>query len=120
MQAILIVTDCKIVETHRFAYTASMMNSLHFNQAKLIELCRQNDVKRLSLFGSMARGEATAQSDIDLLVEFSKRKSLLALVALERQFSALLGHKVDLLTEAAISPYLRQRIKQDLQVLYAA
>jgi uncharacterized protein len=97
-----------------------MMNSLQFNKSKLIELCRQNDVKRLSLFGSMARGEATAQSDVDLLVEFSKRKSLLTIVSLERQFSTLLGREVDLLTEAAISPYLRQRIKQDLQVLYAA
>ena len=89
-------------------------------QADLIELCRQNDVKQLSLFGSMARGDETPQSDIDLLVEFSKRKSLLALVALERQFSLLFGREVDLLTEAAISPYLRNRIKQDAQVLYAA
>lgn len=91
-----------------------------FDQAQLAQLCQQNDVKRLSLFGSMARGEATEQSDIDLLVEFSQRKSLLALVALERQFSTLLHREVDLLTEAAISPYLRKRIKQELQVLYAA
>lgn len=89
-------------------------------QATLIELCRQNDVKQLSLFGSMARGDATPQSDIDLLVEFSERKSLLSLIALERQFSSLLGREVDLLTEAAISPYLRKRIKQEALVLYAA
>ena len=99
-----------------------MRNRLPFDlpqaiQADLIELCRQNDVKQLSLFGSMARGDETPQSDIDLLVEFSKRKSL---VALERQFSLLFGREVDLLTEAAISPYLRNRIKQDAQVLYAA
>ena len=68
----------------------------------------------------MARGEATDQSDIDLLVYFSKRKSLLALVALERQLSTALGRKVDLLTEAAISPYLRERIKRELQVIYEA
>ena len=102
-----------------------MRNRLPFDlpqaiQADLIELCRQNDVKQLSLFGSMARGDETPQSDIDLLVEFSKRKSLLALVALERQFSLLFGREVDLLTEAAISPYLRNRIKQDARVLYAA
>jgi len=102
-----------------------MRNRLPFDlpqtiQADLIELCRQNDVKQLSLFGSMARGDETPQSDIDLLVEFSTRKSLLALVALERQFSLLFGREVDLLTEAAISPYLRNRIKQDARVLYAA
>lgn len=89
-------------------------------QAKLIELCRQSDVKQLSLFGSMARGDATPQSDIDLLIEFSQRKSLLAMINLERQFADLLGREVDLLTEAAISPYLRNRIKQEAKVLYAA
>jgi uncharacterized protein len=96
------------------------MATLPFDTNKLIEICRQNDVSRIGVFGSMARGEANAQSDIDLLVEFSKRKSLLALVALERQISTALGRKVDLLTEAAISPYLRDRIKRDLQIIYEA
>jgi len=96
------------------------MVAFPFDISKLIEICRQNDVARVGIFGSMARGEADDQSDIDLLVEFSKRKSLLALVALERQLSTALGKKVDLLTEAAISPYLRDRIKRDLQVIYEA
>jgi len=94
------------------------MVALPFDTNKLIELCRENDVAKVSIFGSMARGEANEQSDIDLLVEFSKRKSLLALVALERKISSALGKKVDLLTEAAISPYLRDRIKRDLRVIY--
>ncbi len=94
------------------------MVALPFDTSKLIEICRQNDVAKVGIFGSMARGEADDQSDVDLLVEFSKRKSLLALVALERQISAALGRKVDLLTEAAISPYLRDRIKRDLQIIY--
>ena len=94
------------------------MVALPFDANKLIELCRQNDVRKVGIFGSIARGDANAQSDIDLLVEFSKRKSLLALVALERKISTALGRKVDLLTEAAISPYLRDRIKRDLLVIY--
>ena len=96
------------------------MDALLFNTEKLIEICRQNDISKVSLFGSMARGEANERSDIDLIVEFSKRKSLLKVVALERQMSAALGKKVDLLTEAAISPYLRDRIKRDLRVIYEA
>ena len=88
--------------------------------AKLIEICRRNDVAKMGVFGSVAREEATYQSDIDLLVYFSKRKSLLAHVALERQISTALGRKVDLLTEAALSPYLRDRIKRELQVIYEA
>lgn len=94
------------------------MSAVLFDTSALIELCRQNDVAKLELFGSSARGEAREDSDIDLLVEFSKRKSLLALVSLERQMSAVLGRKVDLLTEAAISPYLRQKINRDRRVIY--
>jgi uncharacterized protein len=94
------------------------MTSYPFDVQKLIEICRQNDVAKISIFGSMAREEATEQSDIDLLVEFSRRKSLLALVALERKLSLALGRKVDLLTEAAISPYLREPILREQQVIY--
>lgn len=96
------------------------MASLPFDVAPLIDICRENDVSKVGVFGSMARGEASAQSDVDLLVEFSKRKSLLALVALERKISSAIGRKVDLLTEAALSPYLRERILGDLQVIYEA
>ena len=96
------------------------MVTLPFDTQKLIAICRQNDVSKIGVFGSMARGEAGEASDIDLLVEFSRRKSLLALVSLERMISAALGRKVDLLTEAAISPYLRDRIKNELQVIYEA
>jgi len=84
----------------------------------LIEICHKNDVAMIGVFGSMARGKATEDSDIDLLVKFSKGKSLLALVRLEREIATALGRKVDLLTEAAISPYLRDRIKRELQVIY--
>jgi len=97
-----------------------MVESLPFDVEKLIEFCRQNDVVRIALFGSAARGEAEEQSDIDLVVEFSKRISLLRFAALERQLSEALGRRVDLLTEAAISPYLREEIRRDLRVIYEA
>jgi len=96
------------------------MAALPFDTHKLIEICRQNDVTKIGIFGSMVRGEYTRQSDIDVLVYFSKPKSLLNVVALERQISKSLGRKVDLLTEAAISPYLRDKIKQELVVIYEA
>jgi predicted nucleotidyltransferase len=96
------------------------MNSFPFDVARLIDICRQNDVALVGVFGSQATGEATDNSDIDLLVKFSKRKSLLALIRLERQLSEALGRKVDLLTEASLSPHLRTRILHDLQVIYEA
>jgi len=94
------------------------MRTINLDTEKLITICRENDVSMLGVFGSVARGDATEQSDIDLLVKFSKRKGLLALVRLERVLSEALERKVDLLTEAAISPYIRENILKDLQVLY--
>ncbi len=91
-----------------------------FDTHRLIDICQQNDVNFVGLFGSMARGEATAQSDIDLLVRFTSRKSFLALVRLERELTTAMGRKVDLLTEASLNPHLRDDILRDLQVIYEA
>ena len=96
------------------------MSELSIDTEKLIDICRRNDVAQLGVFGSVARGESTAQSDLDLLVSFQSRKSLLEVVALERQLTHALGRPVDLLTEAAISPYLRPAILRDLKVIYEA
>jgi predicted nucleotidyltransferase len=96
------------------------MSQLPFNMNRLVALCQQYHIQKLGVFGSVERGEDDEASDIDLLVHFSKPISLLEMVALERQFSEALGRPVDLLTEAALSPYLRERIRQDTQILYEA
>ena len=96
------------------------LSSLTIDERTLQELCRRNDVSKLSVFGSFARGQDRSDSDIDLLVEFSKPKGLFDLVALELQLSELLGRKVDLLTEQSVSPYLRDSIRRDLRVVFDA
>ena len=72
----------------------------------------------MGIFGSFVTGEYKKDSDIDILVRFSKPKTLLELVRIERVFSEVLGRKADLLTEASISPYLRKRIKNEVEVFY--
>jgi predicted nucleotidyltransferase len=84
----------------------------------IINMCRDNEISMVGIFGSTARGEASASSDIDLLVRFAKPTSLLSMVRLERKLSEILGRKVDLLTESAISPYLKDRILKELMVIY--
>jgi predicted nucleotidyltransferase len=73
---------------------------------------RREGVARLRLFGSMARDEAAASSDVDLLVEFDNRPiGLFELARLQRRLQALLGvEHVDLITPEGIHPALRQRI----------
>lgn len=82
------------------------------------DICKANDITFLGLFGSYARGDFDTESDVDLLVRFSKPKGFLALVRIERQLSERLGRPVDLVTEAAISPYLRDRIQAELRTVY--
>ena len=101
--------------------TQDLMSSapaLSLNPDALAHFCRQHDIHYLGLFGSAARGEATADSDIDLLVRFSQRKGLLDLVRIERELAETLGQKVDLLTEGALSPLLRKRILENVVDLY--
>ncbi len=70
-------------------------------------------VSSVALFGSLARGEATEDSDIDLLVEFSKPIGLLQFVALKRALGEVLGRPVDLVTRNALKPQLRDQILRE-------
>jgi predicted nucleotidyltransferase len=67
-------------------------------------------VRDLYLFGSVARGEARVDSDVDLLVEFDRAVGLLQFFRVQRRLSELLGRPVDLVMKDAIKPQLRARI----------
>lgn len=82
------------------------------------DLCVRNDISRLRVFGSAARGEASDESDIDLIADFSAPKSLIDIVRIERELSQRLGRKVDLLTENALSPHIRKSALRDARVVY--
>ena len=76
----------------------------------LKQLLARRHVRAIAVFGSVARDEAGDNSDIDLLVEFSKVPGLLDFVALQRELSEKLGRKVDLVTRDALHPRLRDGI----------
>lgn len=83
-------------------------------QAHEAEL-RAAGIDRLSLFGSVARGDAGTDSDVDLAAVFDPqaRMDLFRLVALERHIAELLGRRVDLLPEPVEKPGLRASIERD-------
>lgn len=70
-------------------------------------------MKRLGIFGSYARNEATPQSDVDILVEFSDPIGW-EIVDLQDYLTELLGHKVDLVTVKALKPQLKTEILQQM------
>lgn len=83
----------------------------------IIDTLKKFGVKKASLFGSVVRGESTMESDVDLLVEFKGRKSLLDLVRLKTRLEELLGRKVDVLTYKSINPRLKKRILNEQKVI---
>ena len=79
---------------------------------QLIELARKRGIGNLRVFGSMARGDADADadSDVDLLVTLPPGASALALGGLLMDAQELLGRRVDVVTEPALHPALRERV----------
>ena len=71
----------------------------------------------MRVFGSAARGDATTASDVDLLVEMEDGRSLLDYVAFWQDVEELLGLEVDVISEAGISPYLRETILSEARPL---
>lgn len=97
---------------------------LNIELDRLAELCRKYGVRKLSLFGSAARGDMTPESDVDLVVEFEpgSRTSLWDLPAMRQAFSALFGDRpVDLVPPDVLkNPFRRKAILPELKVLYEA
>lgn len=81
-----------------------------FNPQRLAELCKSTGIRRLRMFGSVARGEERSDSDVDLIADFSSSVGYFELISAEDRLSAFFGRPVDLLTEAAFSPYIRESV----------
>lgn len=84
---------------------------------KLVGVLKKYRVKRAALFGSIVRGESTGESDIDLLVEFEGRRSLLDLAGLKLELQELLGRRVDVITYRSLHPLLKEKILSEQEVI---
>ncbi len=84
-----------------------------------VPVLRKAGVRKGAVFGSVARGESGAKSDIDMLIQQRRgRFSLLDLVRLEQELSERLGRKVDLGTYDSVHPYLKDRIFNEAVTIY--
>ena len=77
---------------------------------KILPVLRRHGVTRAGLFGSVARGEATPESDVDILVELDAEASLLDFIGVKLDLEDVLEQRVDLVQYDAIKPRLRDRI----------
>ena len=79
-------------------------------QREILGLAAKYGAMNVRVFGSVARGKADEQSDIDLLVEMKPGRSLLDLGGLQAELEALLGCPVDVVTEKSLKPRMRGRV----------
>ena len=90
---------------------------LREKREEILRLCAKHGAHEVRVFGSVVRGEAGEDSDIDLLVEFKPDRSLLDHAALVLDLEELLGCKVDVLTEGGLYWLLRRRILKEARAL---
>lgn len=95
------------------------MNEL-FTTQKSKDICREQGISYLGLFGSYARGDNKVDSDVDLLVEFSRPTGYFGLLRAQRELGEYLGREVDLVTKGALSKRIFPYIEKDLKAVYGA
>ena len=91
----------------------AISQSLAEKREEILKVAASHGARNLRVFGSFARGEERPDSDIDLLVEMAVDRSLLDIIAFKNALEDITHRKVDIVTEKALSPYLRDKILQD-------
>lgn len=92
------------------AQTHFDLAGLRTRRREILAYAAEHGARNVRVFGSTARGEAEASSDVDLLVEMEPGRNLLDLVGFWQDVEDLLGSHVDVLTDGGVSPHMRDRI----------
>ncbi len=83
---------------------------LREKRAEIQRIAASHGATNIRVFGSVARGEDRPDSDIDLLVDLERGRSLLDLIAIKQDVEDLLGRRVDVVVERSLSPYIRESV----------
>ena len=93
---------------------------VQFSQEGLAKVCRDSGIARLRMFGSAARGEDRPDSDVDLIADFAAPVGFFEVIRAEDRLADFFGRRVDLLTEGAISPFIRDNVLAEAQLIFDA
>lgn len=80
---------------------------------EILRIAAAHGAQNIRVFGSVSRGEAGPKSDVDILVRLEPGRSLLDIIAIKQDLEDLLGCEVDVVTEDAISPYIREQVLKE-------
>ncbi len=86
---------------------------LKAKREEILQVCAKYGARNVRVFGSVARGEADAQSDIDFLVELEPGRTLLDLGGLQYELEQLLECRVDVVTERGLKSRIRERVLRE-------
>lgn len=87
-------------------------------QRKLLPVFQEFQVKRASVFGSVARGDESAESDVDILVVLGKPMGLISYSRLVNKIEARLGRRADVVTEKGLNKFVRPYALRDVKTIY--
>lgn len=93
------------------------LKELTERKEELLTVARAHGARSVRVFGSVARGSAGPESDVDFLVELEPGRNLLDLMALIREWGSLLGRRADVTTPAALHPLLARSILAEARPL---
>ncbi|MBN2316421.1 MAG: nucleotidyltransferase family protein [Sedimentisphaerales bacterium] len=110
---ICIIYYDKQIEITSEERTMSVLELLRQRRDEILKLASQHGARNVRVFGSAARGEANADSDIDFLVELETDRTLFDLGALLMDLQDLLGRKIDIVTDDSIYWLLRRKILKE-------
>ena len=98
-----------------------MNTRIEIPKDRIAAFCQRNHIRKLALFGSVLRDDFTAQSDVDVLVDFEPGHTPgLKLFRMQREVSEILRRSADLNTASDLSPYFKQDVLAEAEVLYVA
>jgi uncharacterized protein len=92
---------------------APALDELRRRRAEILATATAHGASRVRVFGSVARGEASASSDVDFLVDLDEGRTLFDLGGLLMDLRDLLDCEVDVVTEAALRPRVAERVLAD-------
>ena len=90
-----------------------LLDQLRAYKADIVTIAVKHGASNIRVFGSVARGEANEQSDVDLLVDLEPGRSLLDHIGLMQDLEDLLGRSVDVATPSALHKRIKDRVMQD-------
>lgn len=93
------------------------IQTLRAKREQILSIATGHGASSVRLFGSVVRGQSRPDSDVDVLIDLERGRTLLDIVAIKQDLEELLGTKVDVVTEAAISPYMREEIMREAVAL---